>query len=104
MNLFPKQIKLSEDKDKLIIHWNDGLGQTIALMKLRKLCPCATCLSEKENQSPSYIPLYSKEQIRIREIKQVGNYAISLVWQDGHNTGIYEFPYLRLIAERQESI
>jgi DUF971 family protein len=57
-------------------------------------------LTEKENQSSTYIPLFAENQIKIRSINQVGSYAISIVWQDGHNTGIYEFPYLKMIAEK----
>lgn len=102
MSLFPKQIKLSESKDKLLISWNDNTNQVITLLKLRKLCPCATCLAEKESQSPTYIPFYSENQIKINSINQVGSYAITIVWQDGHNTGIYEFPYLRMIADKME--
>lgn len=102
MNIFPKQIKLSEQKDKLIIIWNDDSVNSISLLKLRKLCPCATCITEKENQSPTYIPLFSENQIKIKNISQVGNYAISILWQDGHNTGIYEFPYLKLICEKTD--
>jgi DUF971 family protein len=102
MNIFPKQIKLSEQKDKLLIIWNDDSVNSISLMTLRKLCPCATCLTEKENQSPSYIPLFSENQIKISSLKQVGNYAISVTWQDGHNTGIYEFPFLKLICEKTD--
>jgi DUF971 family protein len=102
MNIFPKQIKLSEQKDNLIIIWNDDSINSISLLKLRKLCPCATCLTEKENQSPTYIPLFAENQIKIKNINQVGNYAISILWQDGHNTGIYEFPYLKLICEKSD--
>jgi len=102
MNIFPKQIKLSEKKDSLLIEWTDSKIQTIPLLKLRKLCPCATCLAEKEIQSPTYIPLFSENQIKISSLKQVGNYAISVNWQDGHNTGIYEFPYLRILGEKSD--
>lgn len=100
MNIFPKQIKLSEKKDSLIIHWSNDSNQSISLLKLRKLCPCATCLTDKENQSPNYIPLFAENQIKIKSINQVGSYAITIVWQDGHNTGIYEFPYLKMIADK----
>lgn len=102
MNIFPKQIKLSEQKDNLLIIWNDDSINSISLLKLRKLCPCATCLTEKENQSPTYIPLFAENQIKIKNINQVGNYAISILWHDRHNTGIYEFPYLKLICEKSD--
>lgn len=97
----PQKIKLIEDKI-LSIQWPDGKEHLIPLLKLRKLCPCATCLAEREKQSKSYIPVFTENQISIDQIKQVGNYAISIFWKDGHNTGIYEFTFLRLIGENSK--
>jgi DUF971 family protein len=72
MSIFPKQINLSNKKDSLIIKWNDNSVQTLSLLKLRKLCPCAFCLADKEKQSSSYIPIFLKNQIEISSINQVG--------------------------------
>jgi DUF971 family protein len=33
--------------------------------------------------------------LELKEIEQVGNYAIGLAWADGHRGGIYSFEYLR---------
>jgi ATP-binding protein involved in chromosome partitioning len=35
-------------------------------------------------------------------IHYVGRYALQFVWSDGHSTGIYTFPYLRELGDRQE--
>ena len=35
-----------------------------------------------------------KRQVGIVEVEQVGNYAIRIVFDDGHSTGIYSWPYL----------
>ncbi len=94
----PVKIKLVENK-YLSIHWQDGKEHLISLLKLRKLCPCATCLAEREKQSKSFIPIFSENQLQLENIKQVGNYAVALFWKDGHNTGIYEYTFLRLIGE-----
>ena len=51
-------------------------------------------LSVKE-QSKTYIPIFNQNQIAISNLKIVGNYAISISWKDGHDTGIYEFPFLK---------
>lgn len=102
MTLFPKQIKLSEQKDKLFISWSNNSSYSIPLLKLRKFCPCATCLTEKENQSKTFIPIFAENQISVKSINQVGNYAISITWQDGHNTGIYEFPFLKMLCEKMD--
>lgn len=94
----PVQIKVKEKKD-LLIKWSDGTESVIPVRKLRRLCPCASCISDRERQSKSYIPIYIEGQTTIVSIGEVGSYAIQIFWKDGHNTGIYEFPYLRNLAE-----
>lgn len=93
----PVKIKLIEDK-YLFIEWDDNSESKISLQKVRSLCPCATCLAQKENQSKNYIPLLLGSQITVKNIEVVGTYAIQITWQDGHNTGIYEYPFLKNLA------
>jgi DUF971 family protein len=95
----PTKIKLSNDSEMFLIKWDDQTESEIPLLKLRRLCPCATCLSERENQSKSYIPLFNKNQLKISSIKPVGSYALGITWGDGHNTGIYEFPFLKKLSD-----
>lgn len=99
----PKTIRLLSSKE-LEITWSDNIKTKISLMDLRKLCPCAGCVVERGNQSSKFIPLFSGNQINAAEIKQVGTYAISIVWKDGHSTGIYEYSYLRKISDNRVSI
>jgi len=96
--MIPVQIKVI-DKKKLFIKWDDNTESEIGLEKLRKRCPCATCLTEREKQNKSYIPILQDKEVKISDINQVGSYAIGIVWKDGHNTGIYEFPFLKKIAD-----
>lgn len=93
----PVKIKLIEEK-YLIIEWDDNSESKISLQKMRSLCPCATCLAQKENQSKNYIPSLLGSQITVKNIEVVGTYAIQITWQDGHNTGIYEYPFLKNLA------
>jgi DUF971 family protein len=39
-----------------------------------------------------------KENVRIADIEPIGNYAIRIVFDDGHNTGLYAWDYLRKLA------
>jgi DUF971 family protein len=94
----PAEIKI-ESQTRMIIKWNDSTVATIPLVKLRKYCPCAVCSTERESQSKSYIPLFDSNQIKISKISSIGKYAIGIVWSDGHNTGIYEFPFLKSLSE-----
>ncbi|HSP87762.1 MAG TPA: DUF971 domain-containing protein [Ignavibacteriaceae bacterium] len=98
--MIPVQIKIV-DKKILFIKWKDESESTIDLIKLRRLCPCATCLTERERQSKSYIPLLNENQLKVTNINQVGSYAIGISWKDGHNTGIYEYPFLKKLADEK---
>jgi len=90
----PKKIKV-KDKRYLHIIWDDGNESLILLANMRKNCPCATCMMERENRASTYIPLYTESHFTIVDIKPVGTYAIQLFWQDGHNTGIYSYDKLK---------
>ena len=94
----PLQIKVLNKID-LMIKWDDQSVNKINLSKLRRLCPCATCVEYRENQSDTYIPFYTSDQTLIKNISIVGNYAVGITWIDGHNTGIYEFSYLEFLAK-----
>ncbi len=94
----PLQIKVLE-KDKLFIKWDDNFEGIIPLMKLRRSCPCAVCHADRDEQSSTYIPIYTLDQLIITSINVVGHYALAIIWKDGHNTGIYEFKQLRNLSE-----
>ncbi len=89
----PTKIKVRE-KEFLDVTWSNGEKSSIKLSNLRKGCPCAICHAEKDEWSSTYIPLYTKEQLTITKISIVGTYAVGINWEDGHNTGIYDFEYL----------
>jgi len=96
----PTKIKLI-DKELLWIKWDDESESKIKLNNLRRLCPCATCLSERENRSRNYIPIYNPGQVKVKKIQPVGSYAIGITWEDGHSTGIYEFPFLHQLSDNE---
>jgi DUF971 family protein len=60
---------------------------------LRGYCPCAQC---QGHQGP--ITFVAGGDLELADIGEVGNYALSLTWGDGHNTGIYSFNYLRRLC------
>jgi DUF971 family protein len=44
-----------------------------------------------------------KEEVNITAIEPVGNYAVKLVFDDGHDTGLYTWDYLDLLGRNQQS-
>jgi DUF971 family protein len=93
--LVPTRIRLSEDRKLLLVNWSDGLECHYTLTMLRKKCPCAVCTTEAKSKGPFYIPLLTADAMALKEVVPQGNYALQLVWMDGHHTGIYDFAYLR---------
>lgn len=101
----PKQIKI-EDKNKLLLTWNDNKISTISLKYLRDQCPCAGCKGETilfKTFRPPKPAILSPEMYKIKNIEIVGDYAIQISWKDGHNTGIYSWDYLKTLEEGESN-
>jgi ATP-binding protein involved in chromosome partitioning len=81
-------------RSKITIKWNDGHETAYKARDLRLACRCAMCIEETSGK-PLLDPKTIPETIRAKGIELVGQYAISIQWSDGHNTGIYNFRSLR---------
>ena len=101
----PKQIKVL-DKTSLFIKWNDDSEDQIPLNYLRDECPCASCKGETVLLK-TYIPVKTgklpPESYLIKNILQVGGYAVQITWGDSHNTGIYTWDYLKVLSGDKDS-
>ena len=99
MTLQPTKLELVE-ACRLRITWSDDQVREYAFRELRDKCPCATC-REKRNAPPppaTQLPIITEAEMRplqITAMKPVGNYAYSIDFSDGHNTGIYTVESLR---------
>ncbi len=89
-----------EDGKSLRIEWSNSEVTVVNLMKLRRECPCAYCKVERDEESNSFIPIYSRNQLSIDSIEPSGTVGLKIVWGDGHNTGIYEYGFLQNISEK----
>jgi DUF971 family protein len=102
MNHQPTKLELAAP-DRLRIAWTDGEVREYALRELRDKCPCATCREIRNNPpSPMQLPIISDAEaqpLRITAMKPVGNYAYSIDFSDGHNTGIYTVESLREMGQ-----
>ena len=94
-------IKVRKAERRIIITWNDGEVSSLDFTMLRKRCPCATCVSEasKRAESKELFPILTKDPGTSApepvDVKLMGHYALHIRWSDGHDTGIYDFRYLR---------
>ncbi len=78
--------------------WEDGRRDHLDVRDLRLACHCARCVEEISGR-PRLDPTTVRGDVAPRAITSVGNYAIRFNWDDGHNTGIYSYEYLRALGE-----
>lgn len=85
--------------------WDDGHKGPVSLRNLRDACPCAGCQGESV-LFESYVPPNPNPDAPGRyglvSAVPVGNYAMKLSWQDGHDHGIYTWKHLRSLCECEE--
>ena len=86
------------DERVLGITWTDGHESRLDVVELRKKCPCAACVDEKTGER-ILKPETISDEVRPHQIDSVGRYACVISFNDGHNTGIYSFRFLRSLAK-----
>jgi len=86
------------DARTLSVLWEDGQGADFDVRDLRLACRCALCVEEMSGR-PLLDPASIRPDVAPRTVTSVGNYAITIKWNDGHSTGIYAFEYLRALGE-----
>ncbi len=119
----PVELSKHQESRSLVLHWSDGVQQSIKFRKLRDSCPCAHCIdkrmhsddpqtessgAEPQQKSGSLqLNVLSANQLLpldISAMKPVGNYAYNIEFSDGHSSGIYPFLFLRALGTDGEGV
>ena len=96
---WPTEIRLAKDKRSLRVVFDDGLAFDLPAEYLRVASPSA----EVQGHSPSErktVP--GKAEVEIIGVEPVGNYAVRLVFDDMHSTGIFGWDYLHDLGTRHD--
>lgn len=97
----PTDIKLHQRSRRLEIAFDDGRTFELPCEFLRVYSPSA----EVRGHSPSQAVLQvGKENVNIEAIEPVGNYAVKLVFDDGHDTGLYTWDYLYELGSSRDTL
>ena len=103
MAVRPKHIDLKRE-ESLTLQWEDGLVSVFEVGFLRKMSPSADAkqLREEQQKNPlTVLPSQADvEKLTVENIELVGNYAIRVIFSDGHHTGIYSWQYLRSLDKQ----
>ncbi len=97
----PTEIKLRRRSRLLLIQFDDGKQYELPFELLRIYSPSAEVRGHGDGQR---ILQTGKKHVNITAIEPVGNYGVRLTFDDGHDTGIYAFDYLREMGEKQSKL
>lgn len=96
---WPTELRLDKEKRILTVSYDDGQSFALPAELLRVLSPSA----EVQGHSPDQrVTVPGKKNVGIARIEPVGNYAVRIVFTDGHDTGLYVWEYLRELGEQKD--
>ena len=83
----------------LRVSFSDGVAFDLGAEYLRVKSPSAEVRGH--GRGGGRLPT-GKSRVRVKDIRAVGQYAVRLVFDDGHDSGIYSWSYLRELGEHRE--
>src|SRR5271166_6847192 len=88
---WPTELRLQKDRKTLVVSFDNGQSFELPAEYLRVRSPSA----EVQGHSPAERRVVAgKRDVQILELNPVGNYAVRLVFDDLHSTGIFSWEYL----------
>ncbi len=97
--LTPTEIRLRTASRCLTVSFDDGNTFDLPFEYLRVHSPSA----EVKGHGPGQEVLQTgKEHVRVTEVQPIGHYAVRLMFDDGHNTGLYTWKYLHELGREQQ--
>ena len=97
---WPTELRLDKDKRVLTVGFDDGQSFALPAELLRVLSPSA----EVQGHSPEQrVTVAGKKDVGILRVEPVGNYAVRIVFDDLHSTGIFSWDYLFELGQNRET-
>jgi DUF971 family protein len=97
---WPTEIKVDKDRRLLTVGFDDGARFELSAELLRVLSPSA----EVQGHAPEQrVTVAGKKNVRIARLEPIGNYAVRIVFDDGHDTGLYTWAYLRELGQDRDA-
>ena len=95
----PSELRVSRDRKLLTVSFPDEEPMQFSAEMLRVLSPSA----EVQGHSPEQrVTVAGKRNVAISQIEPIGNYAVRIVFDDGHATGLYSWSYLARLGRERE--
>lgn len=98
-NPLPSKINLRKASRTLELSYADGLSVSLPAEFLRVHSPSAQVRGHGQP-----VLQVGKQRVALIGVEPTGNYALKLIFDDGHDSGLYTWTYLRQLAEQQEAL
>ena len=95
----PRAVVYHRESRTLELDYGDGGAALLSAELLRVYSPSAEVRGHSETER---VLQTGKKHVAIEEVSAVGNYAIRIAFDDGHDTGIYSWAFLRDLHERRD--
>lgn len=92
---WPVEVVLHEASGRLELAWSDGVRAALSGRRLRLACRCAAC--EKLRRAHQAVP--GREDVAVSELRPVGDMGLQILFNDGHDRGIFPWPYLHELSQ-----
>lgn len=92
MSNIPSLIKFHSKSQMLELAWNDQASKQVSAEMLRVLSPSAEVRGHGVGNE---VLQFGKKDVRILKLEPTGNYALKITFDDGHDSGLYNWEYLQ---------
>ncbi len=98
----PTRLAADQPDQTLTVEWADGHTSVYSYEGLKRACPCATCrgghAAMGQPVDPVVFHLPGLMTHEISGLRPAGNYAVQIVWGDGHASGLWRWDALRALC------
>jgi DUF971 family protein len=98
-DISPTEIKLRRRSRVLEVSFADGSRFELPFEYLRVHSPSAEVRGHGEGEG---VLVIGKQNVGVRAVEPVGQYAVRLVFDDGHDTGLFTWKYLHELGSQRE--
>ncbi len=99
LDVWPEEIRLREGGSKLYVKFENGEEYEYTAEFLRVTSPSAEVQGHHPSQRKT-VP--GKKNVKIEKIEPTGNYAVKLVFDDGHDTGLFTWDYFLEVGRNMD--
>ena len=96
---WPTELRLSKDKATFTVAFDTGESFALAAEYLRVESPSAEV---QGHGTDSKQIVAGKRRVKVERLEPVGNYAVRIVFDDGHDTGLFSWDYLHELGRNRE--